>query len=448
MYYESETLELKEKFSDSITRDIVAFLNTQGGILYVGISDNGKIIGLDQQHIDETQQRLSDIITNQIDPTPSNEIAITLINEDDKNIIKVTISKGFKPLYCIKKFGYSPKGCLIRIGTTCKEMSNEEIKYRYQCNFIDDDYILKAPAHYSPLSFEMMKILLTSKGYHVNQNAFETNFSLVRPDGSYNLMAEILADVNMTSLIFVKFQGNNKASISQRSDYGDQSILLGFQRLKDRLIAENICITNTSVRPRIDEYLYDMDCVNEALINAIVHNDWTISEPLVSFYHDRLEITSHGGIPKQITKEDFYNGISHPRNTVLMRIFLKLGIVEHTGHGIPKIIEKYGKGVFDIHDTYINVIIPFNRNVLTAISYNQYEDSHVLQDKPINIELSKNEKNILLELIDDPSIPYDTLVTKLNISRRTVSRVFNSLVEKEYIKRIGNNKTGYWKVIK
>ena len=78
MYYESETLELKEKFSDSITRDIVAFLNTQGGILYVGISDNGKIIGLDQQHIDETQQRLSDIITNQIDPTPSNEIAITL----------------------------------------------------------------------------------------------------------------------------------------------------------------------------------------------------------------------------------------------------------------------------------------------------------------------------------------------------------------------------------
>ena len=53
----------------------------------------------------------------------------------------------------------------------------------------------------------------------------------------------------------------------------------------------------------IDEYLYDMDCVNEALVNAIVHNDWTISEPLVSFYNDRIEITSHGGIPKDMSKE-------------------------------------------------------------------------------------------------------------------------------------------------
>lgn len=72
--------------------------------------------------------------------------------------------------------------------------------------------------------------------------------------------------------------------------------VVGLQRLKDRLIAVNICITDTTVRTRIDEYLYDMDCVNEALVNAIVHNDWTIYEPLVSFYSDRIEITSHGGI--------------------------------------------------------------------------------------------------------------------------------------------------------
>ena len=84
-----------------------------------------------------------------------------------------------------------------------------------------------------------------------------------------------------------KFDGTDKTSISQRSDYGDQSILLGLQRLKDRLIAENICVTDTTVRPRVDKYLYDIDCVNEALVNAYVHNDWTISEPLVSFYKDR-----------------------------------------------------------------------------------------------------------------------------------------------------------------
>ena len=62
----------------------------------------------------------------------------------------------------------------------------------------------------------------------------------------------------------------------------------------------------------------------EALLNAIVHNDWTISEPLVSFYSDRIEITSHGGIPREITKNDFFNGVSHPRNSVLMRIFFEI----------------------------------------------------------------------------------------------------------------------------
>ena len=66
----------------------------------------------------------------------------------------------------------------------------------------------------------------------------------------------------------------------------------------------------------------------------------------------------------------------------------------------------------------------------------------------INEELTENEKRILLELINNPSVPYDQLVIDLKISRRTVSRVFVSLVEKGYIERIGTNKKGYWKIIK
>lgn len=112
----------------------------------------------------------------------------------------------------------------------------------------------------------------------------------------------------MVPLIFVKFSGVNKAAISHRSDYGGQSLLLGRQRMKDRLIAENICKTDTSVRPRIDEYLYDMDCVNEALANMLVHNDWTETEPLVAFYSDRVVFTSHGGLPQGITEEEFFMG--------------------------------------------------------------------------------------------------------------------------------------------
>jgi ATP-dependent DNA helicase RecG len=65
-----------------------------------------------------------------------------------------------------------------------------------------------------------------------------------------------------------------------------------------------------------------------------------------------------------------------------------------------------------------------------------------------NKDLSENEKRVLLELINNPSILYDPLVVKLKISKRTVSRVFESLVKKGYIQRVGSNKKGYWKVIK
>jgi len=447
MYIESEFLELKEKYSDTIVRDLVAFLNAQGGELYIGIADWGQIVGIPGNSIDEVQKKVSDCITDQIEPNPQSEIKTEIVTEEDKTILKLNVASGYRPLYCIKKYGFSSKGCLIRIGTTCKEMSPEEIEFRYRKNFIDDDFILQAPASYAPLSFEMMKILLVSKGYHINQTSFETSYSLLRKDGSFNLMAEILSDKNMVPMIFVKFSGNNKASIAQRSDYGDQSILLCYQRIKDRLIAENICKTDTTVRPRVDEYLYDIDCVNEILVNAIVHNDWTISEPLVSFFDDRLEITSHGGIPKEISREEFYNGVSHPRNSVLMRIFLKLGIVEHTGHGIPTIIEKYGKDVFDIHDSYINVVIPFNQSVMASIVHGKNPGKN--NDKNLeNTELSNNEKRVLLKLINNPSVPYNTLVDELKISRRTVSRVFVSLAEKGYIERVGTNKTGYWKIVK
>lgn len=449
MYVESNIVELKETYSDTIIRDIVAFLNADGGDIYIGIKDNGEIVGIEDNKIDEINKRISDIISSQIEPSCINDVSVSLLNESEKNIINLSINKGLKTLYCIKKYGFSSKGCLVRVSSTCKEMNSSDIEKRFQLKFFDDDYILQADSNYSPLKFEVMKILLTSKGYHINNSTFDINFNLKNERGNYNLMAEILADKNMVPLIFVKFKGKNKTSISQRSDYGDQSIILGLLRLKERLIAENVCVTDTTVRPRVDEYLYDMNAVNEVLVNAFVHNDWTISEPLVSFYEDRLEITSHGGLPKKITKDDFFNGVSHPRNTVLMRIFLKLGIVEHTGHGIPMIIKKYSKDVFDIHDSYLNVIIPFNKKVTRNI--NSFK-ADINKNSGVNINqlvgLTSNERKILLELIKNPSVSYLSLVTDLNISRRTVSRAFSSLVDKGYIQRIGNNKTGYWEIIK
>ena len=102
---------------------------------------------------------------------------------------------------------------------------------------------------------------------------------------------------------------------------------------------------------------------------------------------------------------------------------------------------------FDIHDTYINVVIPFNKDIVSQMSDGKNNGKNNGKNL-FNNDLSENEKRVLLELINNPSIPCDTLVVELKISRRTVSRVFETLVKKGYIQRVGTNKKGYWKVIK
>ena len=102
---------------------------------------------------------------------------------------------------------------------------------------------------------------------------------------------------------------------------------------------------------------------------------------------------------------------------------------------------------FDIHDTYINVVIPFNKDIVSQMSDGKNNGKNDGKNL-FNNDLTENEKRVLLELINNPSIPCDTLVVELKISRRTVSRVFESLVKKGYIQRVGTNKKGYWKVIK
>ena len=72
-YVESETLELKEKYTDVICKEVVSFLNTSGGTIVIGVKDDGTIVGVDK--IDETFKKISDIITTQIEPNPQDEVS-------------------------------------------------------------------------------------------------------------------------------------------------------------------------------------------------------------------------------------------------------------------------------------------------------------------------------------------------------------------------------------
>ena len=441
IFSETDKIELKEKINDSLLKEIEAFLNTEGGTIYIGVNDSGKVIGLN--NLDIQLRTISDIISDQIEPNAIDCARPEVELIDDKLIIKITIKKGYASLYCIKKYGFSSNGCHFRVGTTCKSMTLEMIKQRLELGLSESDMMIRRESYLQNISFSKFKMLMLENGFHIEEGSFERNFKLRTNDGAYNYLAELLADENGIPFIFAKFKGKTKATFSERSDYGNQCVVLAYEKMKERLKLENICKTITNPRPRRDIYLYDMDAVNEALVNAIIHNDYRISDPQVAFFDDRLEITSHGGLPNGLTKEEFFNGVSKPRNIELMNIFSRLGIVEHTGHGIPVIVEKYGKDAFEISSSYIRVIIPFNKEVL--LNHGAINGAISGVDRE---ELDDKEKMILDMLTDNPRLTAKELCGASNIPFRSVQRYIANLKGKGFIERTGANKNGYWKVLK
>ena len=124
-FNETEKVELKRRYTDSIERSIIAFLNTDGGTVYIGVDDDGKIVGVDK--VDETFKRVSELIYNGISPNAKDFVELGSKYIDGKIIIEIRIAKG-DGLYYIKKYGRSSQGCFLRMGTTCRAMTEYEIE--------------------------------------------------------------------------------------------------------------------------------------------------------------------------------------------------------------------------------------------------------------------------------------------------------------------------------
>lgn len=164
-----------------------------------------------------------------------------------------------------------------------------------------------------------------------------------------------------------------------------------------------------------------------------------ITEPQISMFDNRLEILSHGGLPSGMTKKQFFEGISKPRNKTFMRIFLSMGLTEHTGHGIPTIVKKYGEEVFEIEDNYIRCTIPFDEEVLYKLKN---------ENVGLNVGLNKTEKKVVSLLVKNPKYTSDELAAEIGVTKRTIERAFISLQKKKVIERIGSKRDGSWIVIK
>ena len=214
-FQESETIELKRTLTKDFAKEVVAFLNTRNGIIYIGVDDNGDVLGI--SNVDKTMREIRDIIRDQILPSTEGLCEIGSLLVDDKTIIVVKVSKGTK-LYYIKKEGRSATGCFYRDGTSSTPMSEEEIDRTFVASLNYKRTLLsEIPINRTDLKFETLRDKLRSNDVHINNDTFLNNFNLITNDGRYNLLADLLSDENRISIAVCVFKGKDKTEYLMRN---------------------------------------------------------------------------------------------------------------------------------------------------------------------------------------------------------------------------------------
>ena len=194
-----------------------------------------------------------------------------------------------------------------------------------------------------------------------------------------------------------------------------------------------------------------------------------------------MEVVSTGGLPANLSRADFFRGISKPVNEELARLFIRLDLMEQTGYGIPRITQSYGHEAFDFLDFFLRVTIrfafeidaeaignepinaqtgnnepisePTNAQTGNNEPINARTDSNEPINEPTNAQTGNNEpineptKHILDIIAAFPNMSKEQIAERIGKSRATVTRLLRELVRQGKIRRVGANKNGHWEVL-
>lgn len=245
----------------------------------------------------------------------------------------------------------------MRVGSSAQPMEPNVIDEMYSRRTRNS--LNKIIALCQSLSFEQLQIYYQSKGLTLN-NKFAETLDLLTVDGKYNYIAYLLSDDNGVSIKVAKYTGIDKLDLIENEEYGYCSLIKATKSVLNKLEIENKTFAKITSKERIEKRLVEPIALREAVINAIVHNDYTREVPPVfEIFADRIQITSYGGLPTGLNKEDFFSCRSMSRNRELMRVFKDIGLVEQLGSGMSRILKAYDKSVFDISDNFMVVKFAF-----------------------------------------------------------------------------------------
>ena len=425
---ETESIEFKENTSEleDAAIALTAMLNKNGnGKVIFGAKDDGTIVGQDIGK--NTLRSISQHISNFIEPKVIPTIDLTEL-DNGKGYITVTVSGLNRP--------YAYRGTIyIRSGEENKKVPITELRRMFQGY---SDLLKDTIAFRQDLTFESLVGRLRSRGLHVKDDRrLYDNYELIRSDGKFNMQAELLSDQNKVPLTAVVFNGTDRTAISIRKEFSGRNLIDELEQIEmfAESLNENRIIMNGLVREEIQQF--DMIPFREAWVNACVHNTWAPGiPPTVQFFSDRVEIISNGSIPYTQTAQEFFSGRSMPINESLMRVFIAAGVSEHTGHGIPIIVQGYGREAFEITGGTVKVTLKY-----------RFDKKGLNISESGNGDYRRNSVIIMQYMAANPKCTLTELSETTGLKRGTLGKTVVKMQEQGLIIRKGSKRNGTWEVI-
>ena len=332
MQYESERIEYKSQMIDDIYKEVIAFANTDGGVIYLGIDDKGNLIGID--NVDETYTRLTNGIRDAIAPDVTMFVRYVL---QDNKVIQIEVAEGsYKPYY-LKSKGMKPAGVYVRQGTSSVQASPEQI--RQMIKESDGD------------SYEDSRSLEQDLTFHAAETAFErygVEFSVekyralgITQNDIYTNLALLLSDQCHHTIKVAVFKDEFCTEFRDSKEFGG-SVFKQFEDVVNYLALCNKTVSTIKGLVRTDKQDYPEEAIREALLNALVHRDYGFSGSIIINVNDsKMEFISLGGLLPGLSTEDIRIGVSQPRNKKLAEVFHRLRLIESYGTGIRRIFKQY-----------------------------------------------------------------------------------------------------------
>lgn len=334
---ESEHIELKRTVTERICKTVVAFANSSGGSLYIGIDDFGNIIGIDD--FDNEMLRVSNMLDDSIEPSISELVEIEPVEHEGKSIIVIAVEAGNDRPYYLKSKGLVPAGVFTRLGPATVPVDRRGIRAMIR----QTDGISFEGEHCNEQDLTFVYAQGTFKAHGIPFDEITLrNLGIIGRDGFYTNLGLLISDQNPYPLRCASFNDDALTEIINRIDC-EGSI---FRQAEE---AEAFLTVANGLRSyfvpgkleRIDKLDYPTVAIREGVLNTIIHREYDMrADTLIKMSRTEIRFTNLGGL-EGISVEDAIEGFTEARNPLLRQLFYRLNIVEALGTGLQRIVQQY-----------------------------------------------------------------------------------------------------------